>query len=430
MSSDAVVPRVENGFVHPDSNGQGVAKKRMKRSSRTLSTGDASTVDAILLSKACPQLKKNSKRSRTGRGRGQPKKGGAGGKGTWGKLGSELVEDTIDAKDPNYDSETEKDLEFEAITPALNQEDLEKVVAPLVSEYFEHGDSNEVVMSLEELNLCVVRPELLALVIQLSMERKPSHREMASVLLSDMYERILNEKDYEKGFTLLFESLPDLTLDTPEAATWIGNFAARAVADDCLAPKFLQDSQEKTKCEKTRASCIHANALLKMPHGLVRLDNVWGAGGAMRPVQSLVKQIQLILSEYVVSADKDEAQRCVRELEVPHFHHEIVYEALVMAIEDMHDSAIDAIVKLLKFFDNTGSVTPQQMQRGFERVYSEMSDIVIDVPAAYSVLERIVDKCHKESFLAEKVVMDMPLRGRKRFVSEGDGGRVKDTALL
>lgn len=42
--------------------------------------------------------------------------------------------------------------------------------------------------------------------------------------------------------------------------------------------------------------------------------------------------------------------------------------------------------------------------QGFERVFSEMSDIVIDVPAAYTVLDRIFEKCTKEgNFLPEKV---------------------------
>lgn len=41
---------------------------------------------------------------------GSPKKGGAGGKGTWGVFGDELraVTGTTDPKDPNYDDEGEK----------------------------------------------------------------------------------------------------------------------------------------------------------------------------------------------------------------------------------------------------------------------------------------------------------------------------------
>lgn len=37
-------------------------------------------------------------------------------------------------------------------------------------------------------------------------------------------------------------------------------------------------------------------------------------------------QMTLLLKEYLLSGDNKEAERCLRELEVPHFHHEFVYE--------------------------------------------------------------------------------------------------------
>jgi programmed cell death protein 4 len=39
-----------------------------------------------------------------------------------------------------------------------------------------------------------------------------------------------------------------------------------------------------------------------------------------------VFQIADLLKEYVDSGDKDEAMRCLQELDVPHFHHELVYQ--------------------------------------------------------------------------------------------------------
>jgi len=65
------------------------------------------------------------------------------------------------------------------------------------------------------------------------------------------------------------------------------------------------------------------------------------------------------------------------------------------------------------------------MRVGFERVYEFMPDIAIDVPAAYAILERFVIRCRKEGIITDELVRKMPSRGRKRFVSEGDGGRVK-----
>ncbi|EEC06780.1 programmed cell death protein 4 [Ixodes scapularis] len=411
----------------------GRIKKKAKRPSKLIASGDVSPV-LPTAPRTHPQYRKNSRRPRNGHGRGQPKKGGAGGKGTWGKPGSELSleeDDDIsaaDARDPNYDSDNQENCEFESIVPELTEDEFENTVYPLLLEYFEHGDTNEVVLSLEEHNLSQIRPHLVCLAVSLAMERKPSHREMTSVLLSDMYGRILAESDFETGFQLLFKSLPDLVLDTPDATTVLGNFLARAVADDCLPPKYVQLNFEETDCTLARQTLQHASTLLSMKHGLVRLDNVWGMGGGMRPVKYLVKKIQMLLKEYLCSGDVNEAIRCLQDLEVPHFHHELVYEAVVMVIEDMGDMAMELMCKLLRTLDASVIVTPEQMKRGFDRVFQEMPDICIDVPAAYTVLEKFVTKCTGSGFLSREIAKTMPARGRKRFVSEGDGGRLKEDA--
>lgn len=77
---------------------------------------------------------------------------------------------------------------------------------------------------------------------------------------------------------------------------------------------------------------IKANNLLNIKHGLTRLDNVWGVGGSLRPVQYLVRQMNMLLDEYLCSGDLPEAIRCILELEVPHFHHELVYEVLLILV--------------------------------------------------------------------------------------------------
>ena len=404
-------------------------KRKAKRPSKLVATVENGVGNVVNVNGSYLRYTKNSRRSRNGFGRGLPKKGGAGGKGTWGKPGSELMmeheEYIADVKDPNYDYENQDDCEFEAIAPELTEEDLEKTVDPVIHEYFEHGDTQEVILCLEELNLGKLRPQIVCMAVSFAMERKPSQREMTSILLSDMYGQILLQGDIASGFDLLLENLPDLILDTPDAATVLGNFIARAVADDCLPPKFVQSYKGKVECPHARASLEHADALLSMKHGLVRLDNVWGVGGGMRPVKYLINQMHLLLKEYLCSGDSAEACRCLQELEVPHFHHELVYEALVMVIEDMREIAMELMSKLFQVLASSVIVTPDQMIRGFYRVYDEMPDICIDVPQAYTVLEKFVLKCQVAGFLSDEVVKRMPSRGRKRFVSEGDGGALK-----
>jgi len=378
---------------------------------------------------------KNSRRPRGRYGRGLPKKGGGGGKGTWGLPGSELVIDEEnplleeDPHDPNYDSDSQDNCKFEAITPPLNEDEIEKFVTPIIAEYFEHGETEEVIYSLEELNLDENEYQVLVIAITLAMERKNSHREMISVLISDFYGRVFSEVDIERGFDLLLKSLPDLVLDTPGAPTILGNFIARAVADDCIPPafvnKYLEGVIEGGDREGYIRSCVeHASALLNMKHGLVKLDSVWGITGGMRPVKYLIRQMKMLLKEYISSGELEEAVRCLQELEVPHFHHELVYEAVLMALEDGGEKTQELIASLLQSLSSSVIVTIDQLRNGFIRIYNELDDITLDIPLAYQNLERFVSKC--VDFIPRDLVIKCPSRGRKRFVSEGDGGRVKD----
>ena len=89
---------------------------------------------------------------------------------------------------------------------------------------------------------------------------------------------------------------------------------------------FFCSYKGHVETSEAKAALCKADTLLSMKHGLVRLDNVWGVGGGDRPVKYLIKKIVLLLKEYLCSGDIKEATRCLQELEVPHFHHELVYE--------------------------------------------------------------------------------------------------------
>lgn len=84
-------------------------------------------------------------------------------------------------------------------------------------------------MSLDEYNFGDIRYQVAVLAIELAMDHKPSNREMTSILLSDLYERFLSERDIEKGeietgkkssvefhFICAFETF---TLESPKETT-------------------------------------------------------------------------------------------------------------------------------------------------------------------------------------------------------------------
>lgn len=410
-------------------------KRRAKRPSKFM-TKELSRANSDTQVIAPLRALKNSRKSRNGFGRGLPKKGGAGGKGTWGALGSELAEEevdgAIDSNDPNYDEANPENREFKIKVIDLDRsnEELQKQISSLVAEYFDHGDTQETYLSLEELQVSTRAHLVLVTAVELAMDHKPSHREMTSVLLADLYGHLLFEPHYTKGYDTLIKNLNELVLDTPDAPTILGNFIARSIADDCIPPKFLQSYKGKVDCEHAVVTLARSDSLLSMRHGLVRLDNVWGVGGGTRPVKYLVKQMVMLLEEYLSSSDINEATRCLQELEVPHFHHELVYEAVVMAIEKMDTRTSKMMIELLGSLHRAIIITPTQMRAGFVRVYEDMPQICVDVPPAYTILEKFVMQCQSQKVVGDDVVKKLPVRGRKRFVSEGDGGRVKDDAYF
>uniref|UniRef100_A0A8C5WL22 Programmed cell death protein 4 n=1 Tax=Leptobrachium leishanense TaxID=445787 RepID=A0A8C5WL22_9ANUR len=404
------------------------AKRRLrKNSSRDSGRGDSVSDNGEsgrAVPPTSPRVKLMDRKSRTGKGRGLPKKGGAGGKGVWGQPGQVYDVEEVDIKDPNYDEDQEQCV-YETTVLPLDERTFEKSVTPIVQEYFEHGDTNEVAEMLRDLNLGELKCGLPVLAVSLALEGKASHREMTSKLLSDLCGTLLSAADVEKSFSQLLQDLPELVLDTPKAPQLVGQFIARAVGDGILNKTYIESYKGTVDCDHARSALNRAAVLLSLRKGGKNIDSVWGSGGGQQPVKKLAKEIDMLLKEYLLSSDVSEAERCLQELEVPHFHHELVYEAVLMVLEATGGTTYKLMLSLLEALWKSGVITLDQMKRGYDRIYSEIPDINLDVPHAYSVLERFVEDCFKAGMITKHIQDMCPSRGRKRFVSEGDGGRLK-----
>ncbi|NP_998871.1 programmed cell death protein 4 [Xenopus tropicalis] len=423
----------ENGNVAESSLTEARLHAKAKRRLRKNSSRDSGRGDSVSdngesargVLPTSPKAKLMDRKSRTGKGRGLPKKGGAGGKGVWGTPGQIYDEEVVDIKDPNYDEDQESCV-YETTVLPLDEKSFEKSVTPIVQEYFEHGDANEVAEMLKGLNLGEMKCGLPVLAVSLALEGKASHREMTSKLLSHLCGTLLSTEDVERSFDKLLQEMPELVLDTPQAPQLVGQFIARAVGDEILSATYLDGYRGTVDCVHARAALDRAAVLLRITKGgRRRIDSVWGTGGGQLPVNKLVKEIDLLLKEFVLSGDVVEAERCLQELEVPHFHHELVYEAVLMVLEANGNNTYKMMLSLLEALLKSGAITLDQMKRGYDRIYQEIPDINLDVPKAYSVLERFVEDCFKAGIISKQIRDLCPCRGRKRFVSEGDGGRLK-----
>lgn len=387
-----------------------------------------------ILAKNIMISKKYSTHKRSLNNRGQPKKNGAGGKGVWGAPGCELDDDYLDTKDPNYDSEEEAEnvvmvcVENEGqenVKPGLKElqiNDFEAEIKLVILEYFQNGDPIEVIDTLKCFSLSKVKAEFISYIVIIALEHNNTCKELMSRLLRDLKLEVFAEVDFESGFDLLMKNLDDLVLDNPNAPEQTGTFIARAIADKVISKSYLNRPADG----KTLQAIESARLLVNINDHLFQLSHIWGNKGGFLAVKELTDKINELIQEYHDSGDVEEAIRCLKDLNVPHFHHEFIYEALDFALQKGNDHAITLTINLLDQLCKAVIVTYDQLKIGFTRIFDLLPDISLDVPNANTFMDTILNQSHSKGIVNEVILDLAPNRSRKRFVSEGDGGRIKD----
>lgn len=343
------------------------------------------------------------------------KKHGGAGKGKWDPLdGADLedVPDALDENDPNYDDFAEESkyilssshgtgtngelsghdpvADRKVYGPMLTLTEFKIRLAESIKEYFDSADADEVIRSIEEMKCKEYHAEVVKRAISLSLDEGPRERELVSRLLTYLHPYPLGDADVDKGFEILLDSLDDLSIDIPDAKTIIGNFLARAIVDEVLPPAFISNRNNNHPGDEVIEKAV---TLLSREHCTARLEKIWGPGDG-RPVAELKKVVDQLVEEYLLSRELDEAARCVREMNAPFFHHELIKRGVRLAMEkdgrDHHESGVsslDAIAALFSFLVKNAIVSEHQVGKGVDRLHRTLSDIQLDVPAAAAMLD-------------------------------------------
>ncbi|CAM8943533.1 unnamed protein product [Rhodiola kirilowii] len=343
-----------------------------------------------------PAAGKQVRRTHSGKV-GRIKKDGAGGKGTWGKLLDTDGDLQIDPNDPNYDSGEEPyELVGSDVSDPLDE--YKKSVVSIIEEYFSNDDIGVAASDLSELGSSEYHPYFVKKLVSLAMDRHDKEKEMASVLLSALYADVISAVRISQGFFLLLESADDFVVDIPDAVDVLALFIARAVVDEILPPAFLTRAK-KSLSESSKGHLVLQTAeksYLSAPHHAELVEKRWG-GSTHVTVDEVKSKIANLLKEYVENGDTSEACRCIRELSVPFYHHEVVKRALIFSMEVR--TAKPLISKLLMEAAEEGLISSSQMFKGFARLEESLDDLALDIPSAKTLFQSLVPKAISEGWL-------------------------------
>jgi programmed cell death protein 4 len=345
------------------------------------------------------------------------KKQGGAGKGKWDERydGSDALidPDVLDKNDPLYndfedetqyvltgsgavvgDGETlngyDPETERAVYGPMLTLSEFKIRISESIKEYFDSADADEVIRGIQEMKCKPYHPEVVKRAISLSLDEGPRERELVSRLLTSLHPIPLEDADVSKGFDILLDSLDDLAIDIPDAKGIVGSFLARAIVDEVLPPAFISNRNNSHPGDEVTEKAV---SLLSREHCTARLEKVWGPGDG-RPVAELKEVVDQLVEEYLLSRELDEAARCVREMNAPHFHHELVKRGVKIAMEkdgldhaESSISSLDAIAALFSFLVKNAIISDYQVSKGISRLHKVLPDIKLDVPAAPAMLK-------------------------------------------
>lgn len=248
--------------------------------------------------------------------------------------------------------------------------------------------------SLLELGATRYAYEFVKRAVHMSMDRADKEREMVSRLLSELFPDVLSRSAIGKGLERLLEGIDELEKDAPAARHVTACFIARCVVDEVLPPAFLTDAVVASLGGDV---IEHAKRLLSMEHHGARLEHVWGPGDG-RPASEMKAGVDQLLLEYLLSGDAEEAAKCVRQINAPHFHAEVVKRAVILGLNKTETEA-SSLHALLAHLVRNEVISTAQVQRGFRLVKARLSDICLDVPRAPAVLAAWVERARSDGLV-------------------------------
>nr|QKY14995.1 sulfite reductase [ferredoxin] (SIR) [Polytomella parva] len=312
------------------------------------------------------------KKKKGGVSLGGPKKGGSGGKFTWGSATSNYDDDEYPS------NQSDEDAAARVIRrPSVKNEVIKykAEVAKIAEEFLNSGDVRAVATALEELGQLGFAHYFVKFLVRLSLDRRDREREMTSRLISELYgDFILESEQIDKAFRALVEGLKDLLLDVPDATIQLSQFIARAIVDDVIPPVFIKNGVPTS-------SPVHQQLvrLMEPKFGTERLLRCWG--GQDHDYSAARAAVSAILAEFKQSYDRAEVHRRLAALNLPFFQHETVKQLLFLCTDEPQQHR-ESLVELLKSLVEIGAVSPSQLQRGLTRVINQLSDLDLDSPGA------------------------------------------------
>lgn len=324
---------------------------------------------------------------------GVTKKGGAGGKGSWGSVEDDIKyagtdEHALDREDPNFDpaDSTEKGYKFKRYAPSTEKKQhfkntmadlttFKKKVKDACGEYLVSHDATECMTSIKELKFPLYHQDIPSILVKYALDQDDVSRQKISQLLKLLNkEDVVTNRQMEQGFQKLSATLDDLELDTPNARVILGEFISHGVAAGYLDSSGVK-AMETELMEK--------------------VDNE-----SMNKTKSGVK---MAVAEYFSSNELGELRVFVNELN-GNMRFEVVKQLVYQCLDLENEQREMANVALVEL-----DIPAEQISKAVTILLNRVEDITLDCPDALYLLSCFLARMVADEVLAPAFLLRLDL---------------------
>eukprot|EP00931_Biecheleriopsis_adriatica_P094047 TRINITY_DN67750_c0_g1_i1.p1 TRINITY_DN67750_c0_g1~~TRINITY_DN67750_c0_g1_i1.p1 ORF type:complete len:526 (-),score=126.69 TRINITY_DN67750_c0_g1_i1:137-1633(-) len=263
-----------------------------------------------------------------------------------------------------------------------------------LEEYFVAMNADEVGSILRELDMSAYHHEFVkkAITMSFSQSSVDASREAVMQLFAKLTSNgVLSKDDMQWGMTRLLGQLDDLALDNPRCGEMATEVLASALMDELISVPFFR------RCRMLR---IGDQIGLKVLEDVERRTPQYckkhlGTAAFKREVKDMIL-------EYFNSGDEAEFGRCIREL-LPLASEqsaELVRKIMSFAMERTGKEC-EMALQLLVWISRNEELSPQDIEYGFDDMYNNMHDILLDVPDAEDMARTFVVEAKKKKVLRQ-----------------------------
>jgi len=158
--------------------------------------------------------------------------------------------------------------------------------------------------------------------------------------------------------------------EQPKSPVKVNAFSA--LNEESTGPKSaLRDSSKGSSPPQTRKEVT-----IKEPE-----DDETEEDSAENKDLILANKVEMLLEEFLSSAEIEEATSCLEELKAPHFYPEVVNKAISLTFEK-RDRDREEIIRLFRHWLTNGTLKAEDFTKGFSLLLESVEDLDLDMPFA------------------------------------------------